>query len=141
MSAEDLRDDFSFLEDWEERFRYIVELGRELEPMPEADKTEDHRVLGCQSRVWITSQLCDTDPTTLHFVGDSDAQLVKGLIAIVLDVYNDQTPEFIANSTSVISSPNSNSPSHLTPSRANGLNSMVEYIRTTAGSGGVTRWR
>ena len=54
MSVEDLRDDFSFLADWEERFRYIVELGRELEPMPEADKTEEHRVLGCQSRVWIT---------------------------------------------------------------------------------------
>ena len=132
MSAEDLRDDFSFLGDWEERFRYIVELGRELEPMPEADKTEDHRVLGCQSRVWITSQLCDTDPTTLHFVGDSDAQLVKGLIAIVLDVYNDQTPEFISEYDIRDLFTELELSHHLTPSRANGLNSMVEYIRTTA---------
>lgn len=132
MSAEDLRDDFSFLGDWEERFRYIVELGRELEPMPEADKTEDHRVLGCQSRVWITSQLRDTDPTTLHFVGDSDAQLVKGLIAIVLDVYNDQTPEFISEFDIRDLFTELELSHHLTPSRANGLNSMVEYIRTTA---------
>jgi cysteine desulfuration protein SufE len=132
MSVEDLRDDFNFLGDWEERFRYIVELGRDLEPMPEADKTEEHRVLGCQSRVWITSQLCDTDPPTLHFVGDSDAQLVKGLIAIVLDVYNDQTPEFISEFDIRDLFTELELSHHLTPSRANGLNSMVEYIRTTA---------
>ncbi len=132
MSAEELREDFSFLDDWEERFRYIVEMGRELEAMPEEDKTEEHRVLGCQSRVWITSEVQDTDPPTLHFVGDSDAQLVKGLIAVVLDVYNDQTPTFIAEFDIRDLFSDLELSSHLTPSRANGLNSMVEYIRRTA---------
>ena len=133
MSAEDLRDDFSFFGDWEERFRYIVEMGRELEPMPEEDKTEEHRVLGCQSRVWITSELRETDSPTLHFVGDSDAQLVKGLIAVVFDVYNDQSAEFITDFDIRDLFSELELSRHLTPSRANGLNSMVEYIRTTAG--------
>ncbi len=133
MSAEELREDFSFLDDWEERFRYIVEMGRELEPMPEEDKTEEHRVLGCQSRVWITSVVQEADPPTLHFVGDSDAQLVKGLIAVVLDVYNDQTPQFITGFDIRDLFSELELSRHLTPSRANGLNSMVEYIRRTAG--------
>ena len=132
MTAEELRDDFAFLEDWEERFRYIVEMGRELEPMDDAAKTEEHRVLGCQSRVWITDELRPGDPPTLHFVGDSDAQLVRGLIAIVLDVYNDQTPDFILGYDVRELFVELDLAHHLTPSRANGLNSMVEYIRTRA---------
>lgn len=132
MTAEELREDFAFLEDWEERFRYIVEMGRELEPMDAADKTEEHRVLGCQSRVWITHELRDGDPPLLHFVGDSDAQLVRGLIAIVFDVYNDQPPSFIRNYDVRDLFAELGLAHHLTPSRANGLNSMVEYIRVRA---------
>lgn len=132
MTVEELREEFEFLEDWEERFRYIVELGRELEPMDEADKTEDHRVLGCQSRVWIKSELRTSAEPTLHFVGDSDAQLVRGLMAIVLDVYNDQSPQFILGYDVRELFRELNLAKHLTPSRANGLNSMVDYIRTTA---------
>lgn len=132
MTVEELREEFEFLEDWEERFRYIVELGRELEPMDEADKTEDHRVLGCQSRVWIKSELRTGAEPTLHFVGDSDAQLVRGLMAIVLDVYNDQSPQFILGYDVRELFRELNLAKHLTPSRANGLNSMVDYIRTTA---------
>ncbi|MCB0132063.1 MAG: SufE family protein, partial [Caldilineaceae bacterium] len=129
MTVEELREEFEFLEDWEERFRYIVELGRELEPMDEADKTEDHRVLGCQSRVWIKSELRTSAEPTLHFVGDSDAQLVRGLMAIVLDVYNDQSPQFILDYDVRELFRELNLAKHLTPSRANGLNSMVDYIR------------
>jgi cysteine desulfuration protein SufE len=133
MTAEELREDFTFLEDWEERFRYIVEMGRELEPLDEADKTEENRVLGCQSRVWITHDLRPGDPPTLHFVGDSDAQLVRGLIAIVLEVYNDQSPRFILDYDVRDLFAELDLAHHLTPSRANGLNSMVEYIRSRAG--------
>lgn len=132
MTIQDIRDDFDFLEDWEDRLRYIVEMGRELEPMNEADKTEANRVLGCQSRVWITSERTNTMPPTLHFVGDSDAQLVRGLIAIVLEVYNDQPPEFILDYDIRDLFAELDLAHHLTPSRANGLNSMVEYIHMRA---------
>ena len=132
MSAEDLIEDFSYMEDWEERFRFIVELGRELEPMDEADKTEENRVLGCQSRVWITAQLADTEPPTLHLVGDSDAALVKGLIAIVFDVYNDQTPQFIVDYDIRQLFEELELSRHLLTSRANGLNSMVEFVQAVA---------
>ena len=132
MSAEELIEDFSYMEDWEERFRFIVELGRELEPMDDATKTEENRVLGCQSRVWITAELRETEPATLHLVGDSDAALVKGLIAIVFDVYNDQTPRFIVDYDIRQLFDELELSRHLLTSRANGLNSMVEYVQTVA---------
>ena len=132
MSVEELIEDFSFLTDWEERFRYVVEMGRELEPMDPATKTDEHRVLGCQSQVWITAELGNGEPTTLHLVGDSDAQLVRGLIAVVFDVYNDQTPQFIADYDIRELFAQLELSRHLTPSRANGLNSMVDYIQTVA---------
>ena len=132
MSVEELIEDFSFLTDWEERFRYVVEMGRELEPMDPATKTDEHRVLGCQSQVWITAELGNGEPTTLHLVGDSDAQLVRGLIAVVFDVYNDQTPQFIVDYDIRELFAQLELSRHLTPSRANGLNSMVDYIQTVA---------
>lgn len=132
MSAEELVEDFSFLSDWEERFRYIVELGRELEPMAPASKTEEHRVLGCQSQVWITAEQITGEPSTLHLIGDSDSQLVRGLIAVVFDVYNDQTPQFIVDYDIRDLFAQLDLSRHLTPSRANGLNSMVEYIQIVA---------
>ena len=92
MSAEELLEDFEFLDAWEDRFRLIIELGRELPAMDPIDKIDEHRMHGCQSRVWITSEATEDDPPRLHFAGDSDAQIVKGLIFIVFEVYNDQTP-------------------------------------------------
>ncbi|MCB9139798.1 MAG: SufE family protein [Caldilineaceae bacterium] len=132
MSAEELIEDFSFLETWEERFRLIVEMGRELEPMDPADKVDANRMLGCQSRVWITCRPTDENPPRLHFVGDSDAQIVKGLIAVVFDVYNDQTPQAILDTDIRALFAELGLANHLTPSRANGLNSMVERIRAFA---------
>ncbi|MCB0047260.1 MAG: SufE family protein [Caldilineaceae bacterium] len=132
MSAEELIEDFSFLETWEERFRLIVEMGRELEPMDPADKVDANRMLGCQSRVWITCRPTDENPPRLHFVGDSDAQIVKGLIAVVFEVYNDQTPQTILDTDIRALFAELGLANHLTPSRANGLNSMVERIRAFA---------
>lgn len=132
MSAEELLEEFEFLGDWEERFRYIVELGRELEPMDDADKTEENRVLGCQSRVWIKAAPTGDHPPVLHLIGDSDAQLVRGLIAVVFDVYNNQPVTYIADYDIRDLFEQLQLSRHLTPSRANGLNSMVEYIRLTA---------
>ena len=132
MSVEDLREDFEFLETWEERFRYIIEMGRELTPMDEADKCEENRIYGCQSRVWVRSELTDDEPSRMHFVGDSDAQIVKGLIALVFDVYDNQTPRFIVDYAIRNLFEELDLAGHLTPSRSNGLNSLVESIRLTA---------
>ena len=132
MSVQELLEDFEYLETWEERFRYIVELGRELTPMDDADKIEEHRVLGCQSRVWITIERRGESAATLHFRGDSDAQIVKGLIAIVFDVYDGQPVDFVAGYDIHELFEQLELSRHLTPSRANGLASMVEFIRTTA---------
>jgi cysteine desulfuration protein SufE len=132
MAAEDLIEDFSFLETWEERFRYIVEMGRELEPLDPADRTDENRMYGCQSRVWIKCEPSDDDPPHLHLVGDSDAQIVKGLIAIVFDVYNDQTPQAILDYDIRELFDQLELSNHLSPSRANGLNSMVERIQAAA---------
>jgi len=132
MSAEELLEDFEFLDDWEERMQFILELGRELPPMDPADKIEEHRMYGCQSRVWITSARTKDNPPHLHFVGDSEAQIVKGLIFIVFDVYNDQTPQAILDFDIHALFEKLDLANHLTPSRANGLNSMVEFIRAVA---------
>lgn len=132
MSAEELLEDFEFLDSWEDRFRLIVELGRELEPMDPADKNDETRMYGCQSQVWIKSELIPGDPPRLHFVGDSDAQIVKGLIFIVLDIYNDKTPREILDFDIHGLFDKLELANHLTPSRANGLNNMVETIRRTA---------
>ena len=118
MSAEELLEDFEFLDAWEDRFRFIIELGRELPPMDPADKTDEHRMYGCQSRVWITSELTADDPPRLHFVGDSDAQIVKGLIFIVFDIYNDQTPQAILDFDIREFFGKLELANHLTPSRA-----------------------
>ena len=99
--VQELIDNFSFLDDWEDRFRYLIDLGRKLPPMDEALKTEETKVRGCTSQVWIvgTTQPGDGSPasggTTLHFVADSDAHIVKGLIAVLLEIYNGRTAEEI----------------------------------------------
>ena len=86
-SIDDLVEDFELFEDWEERYRYIVDLGKKLPPMPEDEKIEDNKVRGCMSQVWMTSQVDDsTEPSTLSFRADSDAFIVKGLIAILLEL-------------------------------------------------------
>ncbi len=132
MSAEEILEDFEFLESWEERFRYIVELGRELPPMDAADKSEENRVLGCQSQVWITTEVMPGDPPRLHFEGDSDAQIVRGLVAIVFEVYEGKTPQEILAFDIHDFFARLDLSKHLTPSRSNGLNSRVESIRATA---------
>ena len=83
MDIETLADNFELLGPWEERYRYLIDLGRQLEPMPEAEKTEQTRVRGCMSQVWLTHEISAESPPKLHFRGDSDAHIVKGLIALL----------------------------------------------------------
>jgi len=134
MSLATVQSDFDLLDDWEDRYRYIIELGRELAPMPEDLKTESTKVRGCVSQVWLKSEVNagrGAGPT-LHFIGDSDAHIVRGLIAIVLALYNDKPAREILAIDPATVFEALGLKEHLTPQRSNGLASMVERIRADA---------
>lgn len=121
-------EEFSVFDDWVARYEYIVELGTSLPKLPESLKTEQNRVLGCQSRVWFVPTVADG---RIRFVADSDAILVRGLIALLLRIYSGRTPdEILATSPKFFEEIELGS--HLTGSRANGLHAMVKRIQAIA---------
>ena len=130
--VQEVIENFSFLEDWEDRFRYLIDLGRKLPPMDEALKTEDTKVRGCTSQVWIVDEVAPGTPPTLHFKADSDAHIVKGLIAVLLSIYDGRSPEEILAVDIKDTIGKLGFEQHLSPNRANGLFSMVERIRHLA---------
>src|SRR6202012_2357809 len=92
MTIDEITENFALLDDWDDRYRYVIELGRTLEPLPEAARTDANKVQGCASQVWLTTEV-EPDGTTgpvLRFVGDSDAHIVRGLIAILFALYSGQ---------------------------------------------------
>lgn len=131
MQIEELIENFELLEDWEDKYRYIIDLGSNLAPLDEKFKTEEWKVRGCQSQVWLVPEKKDGK---LSFKGDSDAMIVKGLISIVLTIFNNKTPSEIAvlEIDDVFS--RLGLEEHLSPSRRNGLFSMVEKIKLYARS-------
>ena len=130
--VQELIENFSFLDDWEDRFRYLIDLGRRLAPMDESLKTEETKVRGCTSQVWIVDEVRPGPPPRLHFIADSDAHIVKGLIAVLLEVYNDRTPQEILAVDIKQAIGELGFEQHLSPNRANGLYAMVERIRALA---------
>lgn len=129
----EIRDDFALLDDWEDRYRYVIELGRQLPEFPEAMRTEANKVRGCASQVWIATRAADVDGVRrLHFEGDSDAHIVRGLIAILLSLYQDATPTEILQSDPQGVFAELGLAEHLTQQRSNGLASMVARIRADA---------
>lgn len=130
MDIEELTDNFELLDNWEDRYRYIIELGERLEPFPDEFRTEEWKVKGCQSQVWLVPQKRDGK---IYFIGDSDAMIVKGLIAITLMIYSGKTAaEIKALDVEPIFS-RLNLQEHLSPSRRNGLLAMTDKIRFYAG--------
>lgn len=132
---EALVEDFEFLEDWEDRYRYVIELGRTLRPLDEADRTDGRKVQGCASQVWLKANAARRDSdgkTVLVFSGDSDAHIVRGLIAILFALYSNHTPEEILERDSGAVFRRLGLADHLSPQRSNGLNSMVGRIREIA---------
>jgi cysteine desulfuration protein SufE len=135
MNLVSLQSDFELLDDWEDRYRYIIELGRSLEPLPEELKTEETKVRGCVSQVWLTSETTpgqNGDGPVLHFRGDSDAHIVRGLIAVVFALYNGKPARKILEIEPATVFEALGLKDHLTPQRSNGLASMVERIRSDA---------
>ena len=129
LSIEQIIDDFGVIDDWDERYRYIIDLGRKMPPFPEDLRSDRVKVRGCASQVWLVST---RDGDKLAFVGDSDALIVRGLIALLLQLYAGKTPsEILAiDAKQVLSGLGLDT--HLSQQRSNGLFAMVERIRADA---------
>ncbi len=127
---EDLSAEFEILGDWEERYRHIIDLGRQLEPLDDAERTEANKVRGCASQVWLVT---DRRPDgTLVFKGDSDAHIVRGLVAIVLRLYSGRGREEILGFDAKGAFADLGLAGALSAQRSNGLASMVDRIRRDA---------
>jgi len=131
MTFDEIRENFELLDDWEDRYRYLIELGRGLEPLPEALKTDATKVRGCASQVWLISRT-DDDVGKLSFQGESDAHIVQGLIAVLLALHSGQTADEILSTDTLAAFAGLGLSDHLTPQRSNGLASMVARIKADA---------
>lgn len=129
ISSEDIVDTLAFFDSWEDRYKYIIDLGRELPPMGDGERTEEHIVRGCQSQVWLASAEREG---RLYFAADSDAFIVKGLLAVVLAAYNGKTPAAIREFDVEGYFEQLNLIKHLSVTRGNGLRAMVKRIQATA---------
>ena len=129
----DIIADFDLLDEWEDRYRYLIELGRKLEPLPEEAHNEDNKVRGCASQVWVETTVDRSGPQpVLTFRGDSDAHIVRGLVCLVLALYSNRRADEIAGIDAMDLFTQLDLTGHLTPQRSNGVRSMVERIRRDA---------
>ena len=125
---EQIIDDFSLYEEWLDKYEYLIELGKALAPYPEEKKTDDRLIKGCQSRVWLYAQMSGG---VLEFAADSDAVITRGIISLLISVYSGRTPqEILEDDFSFLDEIGLRQ--NLSPTRANGLLSMIETIRKTA---------
>jgi len=133
-AIEEIVDSFAFMDDWDDRYRYVIELGRTLDPLPEAARTDANKVQGCASQVWLTTHSKDKNGAgpVLTFQGDSDAHIVRGLIAILFALYSGKSARDILATDALGLFDRLGLREHLTPQRSNGLRSMVERIRSEA---------
>lgn len=130
ISSADIIDNLSFFDSWDDRYKYIIDLGKELPPMDEADHVDENLIRGCQSRVWLSSK---NSEGRLFFDVDSDAFIVKGLLAIVMAAYNGKTPAEIRNFDIQAYFAAVDLMRHLSPTRGSGLQAMVARIQALAG--------
>lgn len=128
---DDLVEEFDLLGDWEQRYRYLIDMGKALSPLPETERTEESRVKGCVSQVWLITE--PGEDGRLVFRADSDAHIVRGLAALLLRLYSGRSPEEIlsVDAREVLSQIGLSE--HLSPQRSNGLASMIGRIRAAAG--------
>jgi len=133
-AIDEIIDNFSVLDDWDDRYRYVIELGRALPPLDEALRTEANKVQGCASQVWLHTSVKPDGPggPTLTFVGDSDAHIVRGLVAILLTLYSGLHAKEILDTDAIALFEKLGLREHLTPQRSNGFRSMVERMKSDA---------
>lgn len=131
---ETLKDDFEFIDDWEERYKYVIELGKNMPALPAEEQRDEYKVHGCVSQVWIKSSFPTDDKGVkrLRFLGDSDAMIVRGLVAILRILFNDQPLDEVTKLDAVAELAALGLNDHLTPQRSNGLNSMIKRLQGDA---------
>jgi cysteine desulfuration protein SufE len=133
MTIDEINENFALLDEWDDRYRYLIELGRMLPPLPDAAHTDANKVQGCASQVWLTTDIAPgPSGPVLSFVGDSDAHIVRGLIAILLAIYSGKPARDILATDALALFDRLGLREHLTPQRSNGLKSMVGRIRDDA---------
>jgi cysteine desulfuration protein SufE len=132
QSIQAIRDDFAFLDEWEDRYRYVIDLGAALPPFLDAFRTDAHKVPGCVSQVWLTTEIGSGADPVIEFKGDSDAHIVRGLVAIVLALFSGrQASDILATDAEAVLR-DLGLDEHLSPQRANGLRSMIKRIKRDA---------
>ncbi|MCB9167206.1 MAG: SufE family protein [Flavobacteriales bacterium] len=128
QTQQELVSEFAMFSDWQDRYEHLIELGKDLPLIAPENKTDDNLVRGCQSRVWLNAQLKND---LVHFTADSDAMITKGIVALLVRVFNDRTPEeIIGASTDFIDTIGLRA--HLSPNRANGLSAMIDQMKRYA---------
>lgn len=131
-SIQEIRDDFAFLDDWEDRYRYVIDLGAALPDFPDALRIDANKVPGCVSQVWLTTRVGEGSDPVIEFEGASDAHIVRGLVAIMLALFSGQrASEILAIDAEAVLG-ELGLDEHLSPQRANGLRSMVKRIKRDA---------
>jgi cysteine desulfuration protein SufE len=142
MTIDEIIENFSLLEEWDDRYRYLIELGRALAPLDERDRTDANKVQGCASQVWLSTKLQPSSSLpspanggggpVLKFSGDSDAHIVRGLIAVLFAIYSGRHARDILSTDAIDVFNRIGLREHLTPQRSNGFRSMVDRIRGDA---------
>jgi cysteine desulfuration protein SufE len=133
-SIKEIIENFELLEEWDDRYRYLIELGRALPPLPEPARSDANKVQGCASQVWLSTSIKPDAAAgpVLRFEGDSDAHIVRGLIAILFALFSDTSAKHILSTDAIALFEKLGLREHLTPQRSNGFRSMVERIRRDA---------
>ncbi len=130
MTIDDLAENFSLFDDWEDRYRYIIDLGKKLPPMTDAEMAEENKVRGCMSQVWLVSETGADG--RVYFRADSDAHIVKGLVAIMMIMFSGKTPDEILAIDADAKLVELDLDSHISPNRRNGVASMIQTIKAKA---------
>ena len=125
-------EDFEFLDDWDDRYKYLIELGNGLEPLSESEKNPATKVQGCVSQVWLVCERSGDGDPALHFRGDSDAHIVRGLVAVTLAIFSGRKASQIVATDETETFGRLRLTEHITPQRSNGLKSMVARIKAEA---------
>jgi cysteine desulfuration protein SufE len=132
-TIDEIVSNFELLDDWEERYRYLIELGRLMEPLPDEAHSDVNKVQGCASQVWLQTDVkSSAGQPVLHLLGDSDAHIVRGLVALLISLYDGKTASEALSTDALGLFKELGLSEHLTPQRSNGVRSMVERIRRNA---------
>jgi cysteine desulfuration protein SufE len=139
LTIDDILSDFDLFDDWDERYRYLIDLGRRLDPLPDAARSDANKVRGCASQVWLDTRRTQggDGKLRLHFKGDSDAHIVKGLVALILALFDGKTASEILATNAEDVFGKLQLAQHLSAQRANGVRAMVERIKAEARAAGA----